>query len=158
MNCSDVNTWWGLGAALDLKLWVCSLKNNEALRLYAPQWCYRCGRWWEKMKKLRFSQGEPGWITEEWVVQRHMLHRGKDREAGQRWLGHVQRKDSEGWWGWNCQEGDLEGDLETRYMGVVREDMKLVGVREEDAEDGRRWKRKRCFRSLPDPHFPKKSS
>lgn len=29
-------------------------------------------------------------------------------------------------------------DLETRYMGVVREDMKLIGVREEDAEDGKR--------------------
>lgn len=36
--------------------------------------------------------------------------------------------------GWSCQVGGLEED--SRSMEVVKEDMKQVGVREEDADGG----------------------
>ena len=56
-----------------------------------------------------------------------MLDREKVGEARLRWFGHEQRRDS-------------EGRPKRRFTDVVKEDMTLVGVREEDAEDrvGRR--------------------
>ena len=60
-----------------------------------------------------------------------------------RWFGHVQRRDSE-YIGGRMTWLDLSGRRlkrrpKRRVINVVKEDMKLVGVREEDTEhrDGR---------------------
>ena len=37
--------------------------------------------------------------------------------------------------GWNCQERGNGGRPKRRYMGAVREDMAVVEVTEQDAED-----------------------
>ncbi|KAF7645083.1 hypothetical protein LDENG_00132800 [Lucifuga dentata] len=61
----------------------------------------------------------------------------KVREARLRWFGHVQRRDSE-----HIGRRMLRprGRPKRRFMDVVKEDMKLVGVREEEAEDRVRWR------------------
>ena len=66
----------------------------------------------------------------------------KAREAGMRWFGHVQRRDRE--YIFRRMMGlELPGGLEEdqRFIYVVKEDIKVVGVREEHAEDRvrRRW-------------------
>ena len=68
----------------------------------------------------------------------------KCREAGLRWFGHVQRKPSE----YICRrmlKMELPGRRQRgrpkrRFMDMVREDMHIVGVGEEDAEDMERWR------------------
>ena len=50
-----------------------------------------------------------------------------------RWFGHVQRRESE------CIGRVMTRLEQKRFMDVVKEDMKLVDVREEDAEDRVRW-------------------
>ena len=59
----------------------------------------------------------------------------KVREARLRWLGHVQRRDSE-YIGRRMLSFELPGRRsrgrpKRRFMDVVKEDMKVVGVREE---------------------------
>ena len=72
----------------------------------------------------------------------------RKHKARLRWFGHVWRKDrpgifAEGCRGWNCQERrngeglNLKGGL--RYKGVVREDMAVVELTNEDAEDRIKW-------------------
>ncbi|KAF7669317.1 hypothetical protein LDENG_00206530, partial [Lucifuga dentata] len=68
----------------------------------------------------------------------------KAREARLRWFGHVQRRDSEHI-GRRMPRLELPGRRprgrpKRKFMDVVKEDMKLVGVREEEAEDRVRWR------------------
>ena len=67
----------------------------------------------------------------------------KVREARLRWFGHVLRRDSE-YIGRRILSFELPGRRprgrpKTRFRDVVKVDMKVVGVREEDAEDRVRW-------------------
>ncbi|KAF3701774.1 hypothetical protein EXN66_Car017462 [Channa argus] len=68
----------------------------------------------------------------------------KVREARLRWFGHVQRRNCE-YIGRRMVRLELPGSrsrerTKRTFTDVVREDMKLVGVREEDAEDRVRWR------------------
>ncbi|KAF3699483.1 hypothetical protein EXN66_Car015170 [Channa argus] len=68
----------------------------------------------------------------------------KVREDILRWFGHVQRRNCE-YIGRRMLRLELPGRRsrgrpKRRFMDVVREDMKLVGVSEEDAEDRVRWR------------------
>ncbi|KAK3512599.1 hypothetical protein QTP70_017201 [Hemibagrus guttatus] len=70
--------------------------------------------------------------------------RDKVREAGLRWFGHVQRRESE-YIGRRMLDMELPGRRQRgrpkrRYMDGINEDMKLVGARVEDAEDRDRWR------------------
>lgn len=64
-------------------------------------------------------------------------------EARLRWFGNVQRRDN-----YNGRTLRLElrgsrrwrGRPKRRFMAVVKEDMKLTGVRLEDAEDRSKWR------------------
>ena len=69
----------------------------------------------------------------------------KVRETRLRWFGHVQRRDGE-YISRRMMRLELPGRRsggrpKRRFMGVVTEDMTLVGVREEDVEDRDRWRR-----------------
>ena len=71
--------------------------------------------------------------------------REKVRETRLRWFGHVQRRDSE-YISRKMMRLELPGRRprgrpKRRFMDVVKEDMKLVGVRDEDEEDRVRWRR-----------------
>ena len=101
-----------------------------------------------EMKMLRFSLGvtRKDRIRNEYI--RGTAHvRGfgdKVREARLRWFGHVQRRDSEHI-GRRMLSFELPGRRprgrpKRRFMDVVKEDMKVVGVREEDAKDRARWR------------------
>lgn len=67
---------------------------------------------------------------------------GKPGEARLRWFGHVHRRDIE----YTTTRLELPGRQrpsvkpKRRFIDVVKEDMKLVGVREEDAEYRVRWR------------------
>lgn len=76
----------------------------------------------------------------------------KVRVSRLRWFGHVQRRDSE-FIGRSMQRLELpcrrpRERQNRRFMDVVKEDMKLVGVKEEDAEDRVRSRQMICCRSL----------
>ena len=101
-----------------------------------------------EMKMLRFSLGVTRMdrIRNEYI--RGTAHvRGfgdKVREARLRWFGHVLRRDSE-YIGRRMLSFELPGRRprgrpKRRFMDVVKVDMKVVGVREEDAEDRVRWR------------------
>ena len=68
----------------------------------------------------------------------------KVRDARLRWFGHVQRIYSEyigrRMMGLELPDRRTRGRLKRRFMDVVKENMKVVGVREEDAEDRVRWR------------------
>ena len=73
----------------------------------------------------------------------------KVREARLRWYGHVQRREEE-YIGKRMLKMDLPGRRrrgrpKRTYIGVVKEDMTVVGLTEEDAKDRKRWRRRiRC--------------
>ena len=73
----------------------------------------------------------------------------KTKEARLRWYGHVRRKD-DGYIGrrmlrWNCPRKSKRGTPKRRFMDAVREDMSVVEVTDEDAEDRTEWRWKiRC--------------
>ena len=101
-----------------------------------------------EMKMLRFSLGvtRKDRIRNEYI--RGTVHvRGfgdKVREARKRWFGHVQRSDSE-YIGRRMLSFELPGRRprgrpKRRFMDVMREDMKVVSAREEDAKDSARWR------------------
>ncbi|KAF7666398.1 hypothetical protein LDENG_00012110 [Lucifuga dentata] len=99
-------------------------------------------------KMLRFSLGVTRMdrIRNEYIRgTAHVRCFGdKVREARLRWFGHVQRRDSEHI-GRRMLRLELPGRRprgrpKRRFMDVVKEDMKLVGVREEEAEDRVRWR------------------
>uniref|UniRef100_A0A3B3BTI6 ribonuclease H n=1 Tax=Oryzias melastigma TaxID=30732 RepID=A0A3B3BTI6_ORYME len=102
-----------------------------------------------EMKMLRFSLGVTRMdrIRNEYI--RGTAHvRGfgdKVREARLRWFGHVQRRDSE-YIGRRMLSLELPGKRsrgrpKRRFMDAVNEDMKVAGVRVEDAEDRLRWRK-----------------
>ncbi|KAK3526709.1 hypothetical protein QTP70_032071 [Hemibagrus guttatus] len=101
-----------------------------------------------ELKMLRFSLGVTRLdrIRNEYI--RGTAHVGrlgdKVREARLRWFGHVQRRESE-YIGRRMLDMELPGRRQRgrpkrRYMDGINEDMKLVGVSVEDAEDRDRWR------------------
>ncbi|KAK3556427.1 hypothetical protein QTP70_008339 [Hemibagrus guttatus] len=101
-----------------------------------------------ELKMLRFSLGVTRLdrIRNEYI--RGTAHVGrlgdKVREARLRWLGHVQRRESE-YIGRGILDMELPGRRQRgrpkrRYMDGINEDMKLVGASVEDAEDRDRWR------------------
>ncbi|XP_051788831.1 uncharacterized protein LOC127529414 [Erpetoichthys calabaricus] len=69
----------------------------------------------------------------------------KVREARLCWFGHVQRRDA-GYIGRRMLRIELPGKRKRgrpkqRFMDVVREDMQVMGVTEQDAEDRKIWKK-----------------
>ena len=72
----------------------------------------------------------------------------KLREARLRWYGHVWRRDA-GYIGKRVLAMDIPGRRrwgrpDRRFMDAVREDMKVTGAREEDAEDRATWRKLTC--------------
>lgn len=71
------------------------------------------------------------------------------REARLRWFRRVQRRDSE-YSGRRMLRMELPGRRsrgrpKSRFMDGVKEDVKVVGVREDDVENGARWRQmSRC--------------
>ncbi|KAK3542667.1 hypothetical protein QTP86_032413 [Hemibagrus guttatus] len=101
-----------------------------------------------ELKMLRFSLGVTRLdrIRNEYIRGTALVGRlgDKVREARLRWFGHVQRRESE-YIGRRMLDMELPGRRQRgrpkrRYMGVINEDMKLVGARVEDAEDRDRWR------------------
>ena len=75
---------------------------------------------WVKVGKKRVLAGWSSWR--------------KVREARLRWFGHLQRIDSE-YFGGRMLKMELPGRRERRFMDDVKEDIDIVGLTEEDAED-----------------------
>ncbi|XP_051814292.1 serine/threonine-protein kinase NLK isoform X2 [Acanthochromis polyacanthus] len=101
-----------------------------------------------ELKMLRFSLGVTRMDKIRIEYIRGTAHvRGfgdKVRESRLRWFGHVQRRESE-YIGRRMLSFPLPGRRprgrpKRRFMDVVRVDMKVVGVGEEDAEDRVRWR------------------
>lgn len=101
-----------------------------------------------ELKMLRFSLGVSRMDRIRNEVIRGTTQTGrfgeKAREARLRWFGHVQRRDSP-YIGRRMLEMELPGRRQRgrpkrRFMDTVREDMQIVGVRVEDAENRERWK------------------
>lgn len=44
------------------------------------------------------------------------------------------------YWEKDAEDGAARREEKRRFMEMVREDMKVVGVTDEDTEDGKRWK------------------
>ena len=68
----------------------------------------------------------------------------KMRESRLRWYGHIMRRDQE-YVGRKMMEMELPGKRrrgrpKRRFLDVVKEDMKEVGVKEMDIEDRKMWR------------------
>ncbi|KAI5608354.1 hypothetical protein C0J50_6825, partial [Silurus asotus] len=96
-----------------------------------------------EMKMLRFSLGVTTMdrIRNEFI--RGTAHVGRfgdeEREAKLRWFGHVQRRDI-GYISRRMLRMESPGRrkrerLRRRFMDVVKEDMRVVGLKEADVED-----------------------
>lgn len=98
---------------------------------------WRCGRslleWhgWVQ-SKMTPSEEQGGWFEE------------KSREARQILFGHLQRRDSDCISRRMLRMGQVvrrsRGRPKRRIVDVVKENMKLIGVRKEDAEKRGRWR------------------
>ena len=101
-----------------------------------------------KMKMLRFTMGVTG---KDKIRNKHIRSTAKVerlgikmREGRLRWYGHVMRRDQE-YVGRKMMEMELPGKRrrgrpKRRFLDVVKEDMKEVGVKEMDIEDRKMWR------------------
>ena len=73
----------------------------------------------------------------------------KQREARLRWFGHISRRDDE-YIGKRVMNMDVpgrrkQGRPKRRYMDVIEDDLRLLGMRKEEAADRHVWRRRiRC--------------
>ena len=101
-----------------------------------------------EMKMLRFTMG----VTRKDKIRNENIRstvkverlRMKMREGRLRWYGHVKRRDQE-YVGRKMMEMELPGKRrrgrpKRRFLDVVKEDMKEVGVKEMDIEDRKMWR------------------
>ena len=101
-----------------------------------------------EMKMLRFTMG----VTRKDKIRNEHIRstvkveqlRMKMREGRLRWYGHVMRRDQE-YVGRKMMEMELPGKRrrgrpKRRFLDVVKEDMKEVGVKEMDIEDRKMWR------------------
>ena len=105
-----------------------------------------------EMKMLRFTMGvtRKDKIRNEHIRSTVKVERlgMKMREARLRWYGHVMRRDQE-YVGRKMMEMELPGKRrrgrpKRRFLDVVKEDMKEVGVKEMDIEDRKMWRMMIC--------------
>ena len=105
-----------------------------------------------EMKMLRFTMGvtRKDKIRKEHIRSTVKVERlgMKMREGRLRWYGHVMRRDQE-YVGRKMMEMELPGKRrrgrpKRRFLDVVKEDMKEVGVREMDIEDRKMWRMMIC--------------
>ena len=101
-----------------------------------------------EMKMLRFTMGvtRKDKIRKEHIRSTVKVERlgMKMREGRLRWYRHVMRKDQE-YAGRKMMEMELPGKRKRgrpkrRFLDVVKEDMKEVGVKEMDIEDRKMWR------------------
>ena len=101
-----------------------------------------------EMKMLRFAMGvtRKDKIRNEHIRSTVKVERlgMKMRESRLRWYGHVMRRDQE-YVGRKMMEMELPGKRrrgrpKRRFLDVVKEDMKEVGVKEMDIEDRKMWR------------------
>ena len=104
------------------------------------------------MKMLRFTMGV---MRKDKIRKEHIRSTVKVewlgmkmREGRLRWYGHVMRRDQE-YVGRKMMEMELPGKRrrgrpKRRFLDVVKEDMKEVGVREMDIEDRKMWRMMIC--------------
>ena len=101
-----------------------------------------------EMKMLRFTMGmtRKDKIRNEHIRSTVKVERlgMKMREDRLRWYGHVMRRDQE-YVGRKIMEMELPGKRrrgrpKRRFLDVVKEDMKEVGVKEMDIEDRKMWR------------------
>ena len=101
-----------------------------------------------EMKMLRFGMG----VTKKDKIRNEHIRsiikverlKMKMREGKLRWYGHIMRRDQE-YVERKMMEMELPGKRrrerpKTRFLDVVKEDMKEVGVKEMDIEDRKMWK------------------
>ena len=101
-----------------------------------------------EMKKLRFTMG----VTRKDKIRNEHIRSTvkvewlgmKMREGRLRWYGHVMRRDQE-YVGRKMMEMELPGKRrrgrpKRRFLDVVKEDMKEVGVKKMDIEDRKMWR------------------
>ena len=100
-----------------------------------------------EMKMLRFTMGvtRKDKIRNEYIRSTVKVKRleMKMREGRLRWYRHVMRRDQE-YVGRKMMEMELPGKRrgrqKRRFLDVVKEDMKEVGVKETDVEDRKMWR------------------
>ncbi|XP_051788839.1 uncharacterized protein LOC127529415 [Erpetoichthys calabaricus] len=102
-----------------------------------------------ELKMLRFALGVTRMdrIRNQYIRRSAQVRRlgDKVRVVRLRWFGHVQRRDAE-YIGRRILRIELPGKRKRgrpkrRFMDVVREDMQVMGVTEQDAEDRKVWKK-----------------
>ena len=102
-----------------------------------------------ELKMLRFSLGVSRLdrIRNDYIRGTAKVGKFEDRvrEARLQWFGHVQRRDDEyvgrKVMGMALPGRRRRGRPKRRFMDAVKEDMSMVGVVEDDAQDRARWKR-----------------
>ena len=101
-----------------------------------------------EMKMLRFAKGvtRKDKIRNEHIRSTVKVERlgMKMREGRLRWYGHVIRRDQE-YVGKKMMEMELPGKRRRgrpnrKFLDVVKEDMREVGVKETDVEDRKMWR------------------